>query len=625
MTGTPSNRSAGRPGDDRERVLEASDIVRVIGEHLRLKGQGREFVGLCPFHDDHKPSMRVSPAKQIFKCFSCGAGGDVFSFIQKYHKMDFREALEFLAERAGIELTKFKPAAPSNPDLPAGPTKQDLYGAATFATEFFQAILRHPQHGEAARAVVARRGISPAMIERFRIGAAPDRWDGLILALQAKDLDVRAFADAGLVKRRENSEGHYDALRHRLIFPIQDQIGRVIAFGGRKIRDEDEPKYLNSPETRLFNKSATLFALHQASRAIQAEKRAIVTEGYTDAIACHQAGFEFAVATLGTALTPEHGRVLRRLCDTVVLVFDGDEAGQRAADRAVAVFLAEAIDVKIATLNRYTDAKDPDELLKREGGAEVFRQALDGAIDLLDFRFARLREKLRGAGLSALNRAVLDEIAAFKDMGLDRVEPLRKKLIEKRLAQLAGVPESTIREIVGAGRRAPMSGQAEASVEAKPQDFARTWPNELIGCLLVDGALVDRVPTVDRDLLTPAAMRSGGLATALAGVAIVIDELIRVGEEPDVHAVLAELAETNDTAGQAAASSLAYRVQEETSHEASKLLDYFQATLARAREQRGLAGAPGESAESALARMRQQHQQSPEGVVRPRLPRPPGG
>jgi DNA primase len=615
---------AGRPGDDRERVLEASDIVRVIGEHLRLKGQGREFVGLCPFHDDHKPSMRVSPAKQIFKCFSCGAGGDVFTFVQKYHKMDFRESLEFLAERAGIELTKFKPG-PVNTDLPAGPTKQDLYAAASFAAEFFQAILRHPQHGEAARAVVARRGISPAMVERFRIGAAPDRWDGLILALQGKGLDVRAFADAGLVKRRETGDGHYDALRHRLIFPIQDQIGRLIAFGGRKLRDEDEPKYLNSPETRLFNKSATLFGLHQASRAIQAEKRVIVTEGYTDAIACHQAGFEFAVATLGTALTPEHARVLRRLCDTVVLVFDGDEAGQRAADRAVAVFLAEAIDVKIATLSRFTDAKDPDELLKREGGAEVFRAALDGAVDLLDFRFARLREKLRGAGLSALNRAVLDEIAAFKDMGLDRVEPLRKRLIEKRLAQLAGVPESTIREIVGAGRRAPAGPQADANVEAKPQDFARTWPNELIGCLLVDGTLVDRVPTVDRDLLTPAAMRSGGLATALQGVAIVIDELIRVGEEPDVHAVLAELAETSDGPGQAAASTLAYRVQEETSHDPAKLLEYFQATLAKAREQRGLAGAPGESAESALARMRQQHQQSPEGAVRPRIPRPPGG
>jgi DNA primase len=237
-------------------------------------------------------------------------------------------------------------------------------------------------------------------------------------------------------------------------FPIQDQTGRVIAFGGRKINEEDEPKYLNSPETRLFDKSKTLYGLNHASRTIQLEKTAIITEGYTDVIACHQGGFTNAVATLGTALTREHATVLRRLCDTIVLLFDGDEAGQRAADRAVEVFFAESIDVKICTLKAYTDAKDPDELLKREDGAEVFRKALAGATDLLDYRFARLRARLAGTGLSALAKGIDEEVARYADLGLRDVPPVRQALIVRRLAQLTGVDESAIRRSIPAGRSA---------------------------------------------------------------------------------------------------------------------------------------------------------------------------
>ena len=385
-----------RHNEDKERVRDASDIVRVIGEHMAIKAKGREYVALCPFHDDHKPSMQIVPHKQIFHCFVCGSGGDVFTFVEKYHKMEFREAMEYLAERAGIELTKFSSAPAAGTTADGGPapvTRSDLINANKAATDFFRAILNHADHGKLARDTIARRGIAPEMVEQFQIGASPDRWDGLVLTLQNKKLDNRAFLEAGLLKRREQGDGLYDALRNRLIFPIHDQIGRVIAFGGRKLKEEDEPKYLNSPETRLFEKAGTLYGLHQASRSIQAKRFAIITEGYTDTIACHQGGFTNAVATLGTALTPRHAQVLRRLCDTVVLLFDGDDAGQRAADRAVEVFFAEDLDVKIATLSGVTDAKDPDELLKREGGAAILQKAIDSATDLLSYRYARIRQK----------------------------------------------------------------------------------------------------------------------------------------------------------------------------------------------------------------------------------------
>ncbi|QYU67639.1 DNA primase [Leptolyngbya sp. 15MV] len=279
--------AAFRPSEDKERVREASDIVRVIGEHVALKPRGREFVGLCPFHDDHKPSMWVSPAKGIYKCFSCGAGGDVFTFVQNYHSMEFRDALEYLAQRAGIELSRHKPhlGDPASHDTPPDIDRKALLRANATALDFFRAILAHPEHGQTSRDIITRRQIAPEMVERFALGAAPDRWDGLLLTLQKQGTDPAPFVAAGLLKRRDSGPGLYDALRHRLIFPIHDQLGRVIAFGGRKIRDEDEPKYLNSPETPLFDKSATLYGLHQAARDIQRARVALITEGYTETIA----------------------------------------------------------------------------------------------------------------------------------------------------------------------------------------------------------------------------------------------------------------------------------------------------------------------------------------------------
>lgn len=597
--------------DDVRRVKDACDIVRIIGEHVALKPKGREFVGLCPFHSDSSPSMTVVPTKQIFHCFACGTGGDVLGFVQKYLKMEFRETLEYLAERAGVTLTpRTPPSSRGGPgsdhgDASNAPTSRaDLLKACSFAQSFFQGILRHQEHGGEARRILTNRGVSDAMITTFAIGAGPDRWDGLFKTIASKNLAMRPFVDAGLLKPRDDGSA-YDALRHRIIFPIQDAAGRVIAFGGRRIRDEDDPKYLNSPETRLFSKSATLYALPQASRTIQSTGTAIITEGYMDAIACHQGGFANAVATLGTSLTREHATILRRLCHTVVLLFDGDQAGQRAADRAAEIFFAETIDVKIATLAGHTDAKDPDELLKRENGSDVFKLVIERATDLLDYRFARLRERIAGQGAAAMSRAIDEELARLVELGLSRVAPVRQRLIIKRLAQLAGVDETTVLRAVPVGRSGPVrvyESRAESDVgpSASEQDRADVAlltrrpldPREhLMACVLCEGELYSTLDAAGRELISDLTFQLDALRTVARAIESVADR--EEAASPSLANVLDELtAMIDDEASgefgvqidlaRQAAVAIASRVHELTKGDSDALHANWRSTLSRA-------------------------------------------
>ncbi|MFI4854211.1 MAG: DNA primase [Phycisphaerales bacterium JB065] len=488
--------------NDRDRVLEATNIVDLIGEQLRLVPKGREFVCLCPFHDDSKPSMYVVPHKQIYHCFACGAGGNALDFTMNYHAMGFVEALKHLAERAGIELTPWKGGGGSTGSEDAsGLSKEQLQRANAFALSFFRAIFRHEQHGAVAREIAAKRGLSAEVIERFQIGASPDRFDGLLAAIQSKSLDPEPFAELGLLKRKETG-GYYDALRNRLIFPILDQMNRPIAFGGRIINPEDTPKYLNSPETKLFHKSSTLYGMHAAFQAIKNSRVAIITEGYTDVIACHKAGFENVVATLGTALTPKHASILKRIVDTVVLLFDGDEAGQRAADRAIEVFFKEPIDVKIATV---PGGKDPDDLLKEEGGAELFAEMIDAAEDAMAFRFERLESKLSASGAlpgsEARSRTVEEELARLVDLGLNDLSPVRRQTMLKKLAAIARVEPRVMLEQADrlSRRRRPGPGRAVASENMaddssgssgeKTPTHPKTPADYALACLLLEPKL----------------------------------------------------------------------------------------------------------------------------------------
>jgi len=484
--------------DDKQRVLAAADIVRVISDHVTLKAKGREKVGLCPFHEDRNPSMYVIPHKQIFHCFVCGAGGDAITFVMDYHKMSFGEALQYLGDRFGVKLTPWQPKQ-REPGDTSGPeiSREQLAIANATAQAYFRAILAHPEHGAGGRAVLAKRRVSAEAIEKFGLGTSADRWDGLGMFIEKKQLDPANYLGAGLLKSREYGGGLYDALRNRITFPIHDMLGRVIAFGARRINDEDDPKYLNSPETGLFNKSATLYAIHHAAEAIRKEGRAVVCEGYMDAIACHQAGVCNVVATLGTALTSQSARVLQRLCDTVILLFDGDEAGQRAADRAIEVLFTSALDVKIATLANLPPidgikAKDPDDLVKLPGGVAALRSALDAAVDALDYRYQRLKAEWAGMNLSAKAQAVEAELQRLVEMGLSNVSPVRKQMIIRRIADISSVDEPTIRRVITAAtsrapQRAPLA-LADAAAQNGPP--LRSAFEHLLACLLADDKLL---------------------------------------------------------------------------------------------------------------------------------------
>ncbi|HLQ04355.1 MAG TPA: DNA primase, partial [Verrucomicrobiae bacterium] len=313
------------PGDF-DLVKERIDIVALIGEKVPLKRAGKVYKGLCPFHVEKTPSFQVDPEKRNYHCFACGESGDCFIWLEKQENMDRGEALRVLAERAGVQLTRRGPEAQERDDR-----LRKLMDTAHF---YFTQALRSPTHGTVAAAYLATRGITQASIDNFGLGYAPDLWDGLLTYLKKKSFTEEEGQIAGVLRSRENDRGVYDWFRGRLMVPIRDGRGKTIAFGGRAMRADQPGKYVNSPNTPLFNKSATLYALDAARAAIRKEGTAVIVEGYFDAIAAHQAGITNVVASMGTALTQEQYLVLQDMkLERVVVAFDGDPAGQRSAER----------------------------------------------------------------------------------------------------------------------------------------------------------------------------------------------------------------------------------------------------------------------------------------------------
>jgi DNA primase len=454
--------------DEIERVREATDLVALIGEHVALRPRGREHVGLCPVHDDHRPSFAVVTHKSaaFYKCHSCGAAGDCFSFVQEYLRKEFGETLQFLADRAGIELTNER--SPEHDDRQS--RRAWLRKAMDSANAHFRALLKDESRGIAARQVIEDRGISAEMIERFQLGCAGEGWSTLLDSLATDDLPVKVLVAAGLLKQRD--DGHaYDAFRHRLMFPITDESGQISAFGGRIIDVDDTPKYLNSAENDLFQKSRTLYGLHLARREIISTGRVIVAEGYTDVIACHQAGITNVIGTLGTAMTNEHARTLSRLCDVAVLLFDGDEAGQRAAERAIPIIMAHELDVRICVL---PDGLDPDSLLHLPDGQDRFAKAIAHADDAFAFLLARLEGQLAGVdGLSGRQRVLEAFVDSIARSGLSKATPLRRAMLTTKLAELAGVGPDLIADLLrrSESRNERPHDSGEAEVEAMPTEI----------------------------------------------------------------------------------------------------------------------------------------------------------
>ncbi|HEY0614015.1 MAG TPA: DNA primase [Candidatus Elarobacter sp.] len=347
-------------------VLARADIGEVIGAYVSLRKRGNDLVGLCPFHGEKSPSFHVHPDRGFFKCFGCGAAGDVFTFLQKQENVTFPDALRMLGKRYGVEIENEDPRAAR-----VRSEREAIYHANEVARAWFNRMLLDVREGAEAREYCANRGITDATIEQFALGFAPDRWDGLVAELRRHDVDLALAAKAGLLKPSQRG-GFYDFYRGRLMVPTLATTGETIAFGGRALGDQ-EPKYLNTSTTPVYTKGRYLFALNVARRAAAREDSAIVVEGYLDCIALHQAGFANAVAALGTAFTPEQARELRKVASRAVLCFDADAAGVEAALKSIDVLTAEGV---AASAIRIPDGKDPDEFVRRNGPA-AFRALLE--------------------------------------------------------------------------------------------------------------------------------------------------------------------------------------------------------------------------------------------------------
>lgn len=386
----------------KDRVRETADIVQVIEEHVRLKKAGAGYTGLCPFHGEKTPSFSVNPQRQAFYCFGCHESGDVFSFMMKYHNMTFPEALKDLARRYQIDLPERHLSQAQQERIRQ---REQLYRVNQEAASIFHEALLSSQLAESARSYLQERGVPQEYIEKYRLGYAPSPekagWQFLISRLRKKNFPLELIEQAGLAARKAQGR-YYDRFRDRVLFPIYDMSGREVAFGGRMLA-EGKPKYMNSPESLVFTKSNLLFGLYQHRKAIRSARRAVVVEGNFDLLLLAIHGIDNTVAPLGTALSKEHVKALRRYCDEVVLLFDGDSAGLRAARRSIPFFLNEQVEGRVALLPQ---GHDPDSLI-REKGAKAVRELIEAADPLAEFIFAAL-QKEHGRTLSGKNRIIAE-------------------------------------------------------------------------------------------------------------------------------------------------------------------------------------------------------------------------
>ncbi len=413
------------------------DIVELIDELVHLKKAGREYKACCPFHDEKTPSFTVSADKQFYHCFGCGAHGTAIGFLMEYSHLDFVEAVEELASRVGMDI----PRGGDTP-RPRGPDSTPLYAMLEQARGYFrQQLAGHPAAPE-ARHYLERRELDAKILERFEIGYAPPGWNNLLRVLGKAPEAGQQLLDAGLITEGSRNEP-YDRFRDRVIFPIRDRRGRVVGFGGRVLKD-DTPKYLNSPETPVFHKGRELYGLYQALQIQGHWPRLVVVEGYTDVLALAARGIDYAVATLGTAVTEEHLKPLFRLADEVVFCFDGDRAGQKAAWRTVEVALPALRDGCQAAFVFLPEGEDPDSLIRRLG-PEDFEQRVASASGLTEFLFSHLQEQVDLSSLDGRAR-----LAGLARPLVEKIPPgALRQLVIKRLGSLTGLESAEIDEVVG--------------------------------------------------------------------------------------------------------------------------------------------------------------------------------
>jgi DNA primase len=451
-----------------ERIRAASDIVDVIGSAVPLKKAGSNFTALCPFHKEKTPSFNVNPQKQIFHCFGCHKGGDVFTFVKEYENIGFVDAVRRLAERAKIPLEfENNPAAQESRHL-----KDQLLDIHEKITQRWQNCLANEAAGQLARDYLAKRGVSADAIKLFRLGAAPELWDDTVNWAKSKNYDLALVEKAGLIIRKEETGNYYDRFRGRLMFPICDEQGRVIGFSGRILSgDEKTAKYVNSPETPIFTKSKVFFGLDKSKRALLDAQSAIVCEGQLDLIACFMAGVQNVVAPQGTAFTDQHARILKRYVDEVVLCFDSDEAGQNAAVRSLDHLLASGLAVRVAVMPK---PHDPDSFIKANGG-EAFRELVESADGFFDYYLNRL---------CATNEITTDK--GRNNILRDMAEAVRKtgsavtmdRYAQKTALRLGVSPEAVRAEFKKNRPAKPVAAENEDEFISAQTEMQRPSPHE---------------------------------------------------------------------------------------------------------------------------------------------------
>lgn len=459
------------PREILQEIQARTSLVEVIGRYVSLQKRGRSYVGLCPFHSEKSPSFHVDESRRLFYCFGCQAGGDVIKFMTLIENQPFVEAVRELAERCGVPIPEreLSPEEQRRMD-----EKEHMLHLYEVAASFYERQFQSPA-GEAAREYVQKRGLPAALVAQFRIGFAPDGWQNLVDYLTAQRHPLWLAEKAGLIGRRQNEgygragEGYYDRFRQRVMFPIRNVSGKVIAFGGR-ILGPGEPKYLNSPEHPLFHKSEALYALESARRAIGQEDAALVVEGYFDALALHAGGIAHVVASCGTSLTRQHLQVLKRYTRRVVLVYDGDRAGQAAAEKSLGIFLDEGLWPYFIPL---PDGKDPDEVLQHEG-PDAFKQRIKQATPLLDQLISRR------ARASAGDAQLREESLAFLAPHLLKLGPEKLDYYISAVARHFSMNDGMVAEYLerARGEQRGADSLTPPSLRASPARPVMTLPAE---------------------------------------------------------------------------------------------------------------------------------------------------
>lgn len=474
-----------------QRIKEASDIVDVVGGYINLRPASGTFKGLCPFHDDQRPSFDVDPRRQRYRCWTCGAIGDVIKFVQEFEHIEFLEARELLARRAGITLENHK----KNPQEPSRASMLDVMRWAQ--AQFQECLLETPQ-AETARKYLGERRLAGDSVRKFGLGYAPDAWDWLVGRAMNASMPADLLETVGLIAKRNEGRGYYDRFRDRVIFPIRDLRGQTVGFGGRILptspqlqRENPPPKYYNSAETPLFSKSDQLYGIDQAREAATKAGYLAIVEGYTDVMMAHQHGVCHVVATMGTALNARHIKKIRNLVQRVVLVFDADAGGETGVDRALEVFVSQDLDLRVATL---PEGLDPCDLLVAHG-PEPFRKALEQSMDVFEYKLQRVWAREASQGLEGQRRASDQMLTILAATPQER--SVKLELMINRIAHRLNLKEETLWRRLRELRERRAEADRPARLDVAAEEPERTAPaapyeRELLELLLADASLVAR-------------------------------------------------------------------------------------------------------------------------------------